>query len=996
MNNLINKSIRQYQILLKVRESNTSIIFKAYKKELDRYLALEVLKTSPINNEELFLKLTPIIKNNLSLSHPGIGTIIDYFIEDELICLVYNFDPIHTIQRYFNRSYSWKATSKDLVLVSQALTYAHENGITHGSINPHNIIINAKGIPVLFGFGIELFILNYYEKVLPGSWVNNLSEKILAPEVILENTYSIQSDIYAFGLLINEWVTGQNLIVGDNPLLKVYLRISNQQNKFQQNKNEIEPEIQKIIEKCIDSDVKKRFKSMQELSVLLARGALNYNITKEMIKKPLTYTPPPKRPPKIILVFLSFIYFIIIFLAGVYFQYYSSPQKDTPLQSNSTTDLSELDIHERTPSLDSINNNEENTIDKLTPQIEFIEDENEVNLSANFNQIIYPLRSGQDLPVTTNSSISLENVDRIIQYANLGLGEINFLQQSNDKKYIAIATSIGVEIIDSQNFSSVAFLDTSTWVSTVAFSQFSDFIATGDENGLIQVWNTNSWSSVSFLSSHTKGIQKLLFYEEDQLLFSLSADKTIKIWDIDTKKVIHEISEHTDYVTDMVITPDNQFLITGGKNRKIQFWDLNTKELVKTIQTPSQLTSVVVTPDSEKIIVGGSDHRIYLIDIKTDNIIKILDELKFDVVKIILTEDGGIIAGDQLGGIAYWDNQLSLLWKQPRPEGSINRSNILSCGHQLLYIEEGDYLISVNWQGITSFFDKKTGKQINTDVDFYNNPVSIKISHKNGLLAVQNDKNKTTLWDLQKSVIVNQFEGELVFGNPFSPDDQIISLKNGDKFVSVYDLKTGKQIYELGGHTKIETIDYIYDGSILVTGRKEDTHLWSVVNGQEIKVIKNFSTSGCTQIFDLSDSLIMLMTNYNLVLSASTPNSNGLCQFNKVSWMRAMDINMDKKLIIVGGNSRLIVHNFSFSTKDNNIPGANRKNINGLAVHPEGNILASSLDDHTIRLWNIANNEELIVLFGHQDEITDLEFTSNGKFLISSSKDGFVKIWGIP
>ena len=996
MENLISKSVKQFQILLQIRESSISYLFKAYDKILDRYVALEVLKTSPINIEELFSNLKPIINNNLSFTHPGIGTVVNYFIENELICIVYNFDPIHTIQRYFNRSYSWKATSKDLVYVSQALVYAHEKGITHGFITPQNIIINDKGVPVLFGFGVELFLLQYYGKKLPGSWINNIGEKYLAPEVILKNVDSYQSDIYSFGIILNEWLTGQDLVTGDNLLITIFLRNTKQKNNKQQKKNELEPEIQMIMEKCIHSDVNHRFRSMQEVSVLLARGALNYQITKEMVGKPLTYKLPPKRPPKILLAILGFLYFLVIFFTGMYFQLYDSTQNGPTSSSNTTSALSNGVLNEITPFPGSIDNiNEINQDPKLKPT-EVINEVLDVRPIIENNQITFPYRTDQNLPILTNSKISLENVDRIIQYANWGFGEINFLQQSNNNEYIAIATSIGVELLDSQDFTRVAFLDTSTWVSTVSFSHFSELIAIGDENGLIQLWNTNSWTPVSFLSSHDKGIIKLLFSDDDKQLLSLSADETIKIWDVDTKTVIHEFSERTEYVTDMVFTPDNHYLIMVSKNKKIQFWDLKTKEFVKTIQLPTQISSIIVTPDSKTMIVGGSDHRVYIIDINTGNIYKILDELKFDVVKLILTEDGGIIAGDQLGGIAFWDNQLSLFWKHSRPEGTINRSNILSSGHQLVYFEESNSLLSVNWQGITRLLDIKTGKQIDSDLDFYYNPISIKISHNDKLLAVQNDKRQTTLWNLQKGIIVNQFEGELVFGNPFSPDDQLISLKRGDKLVAIYNVKTGQQMYELSGHTLIETIDYIYDGSVLVTGRMEDIHLWSLINGQEIKVIKNFSTSGCTQIYDLSDSLIMFITNYNLVLSASTPNSSGLCQFNKVSWMSAMDISMDNNIIIVGGNSRLIVHNFSFSTGDNNIAGANHKKITGLAMHPEGEIIASSLDDHTIRLWNLVNNEELIVLFGHRGEITDLEFTSNGRFLVSSSKDGFIKIWGVP
>lgn len=988
MKNLISTTIKNYQILLKIRDNSTTILYKAFDKFLNRYVALEILKPTVLNSRVIYEHLKPVIKKNSVLSHPNIGTVLDYFIEDDLVCLAYNFHPMHTIQRYFNRSYSWKATSKDLVTISQALTYAHDKGVIHGFVNPQNIIINDKGTPILFGFEVEVFLIQYYSKNLPGSWISNKGEVYLAPEVLINNDYSMQSDIYSFGILIHEWLTGEYLNVGETPLLTVYLRSSQHKGK-QLKKKYTDPEIHLIVEKCIHRNLKQRYQSIQEVSVLLARGALDYKITKEMAKAPLKYKPPQQRPPKFILVFLSFLYAIIIFAAGFYFQFFpnspENPYVSLPLDSSpSMTKIIKITA--------TIQANENRSLPSRTPTVIPIE---RTKPTLAFNQISFPIRDDEEIPALFNQTIDPMNAERIIQVANWGVGEVNYVGLSNDNSMLGIATSIGVELYDPHEFIRISFLDTSTRITAIAFSNDSNLMAVGDKDGVIQLWDTVSWKPILFFSEHRLGIMKLFFSDDDQFLYSLSKDEIINKWDIEKRDIAHRFSENTAYVTDMVTTPDEHYLITAGRNNKIQFWNLTTYEYVKNIRLPSQIYSVEVTPDSKKVVAGGADHRVYIIDIETEEISEKLDGLNYDVVRLILTDDGGIIAGDELGGIAYWDSTNVLQWKVNRPEGSSSRVDALTKGNQLIYLGKTEKIVSIDWQGITRIFDKKTGKELGVPHDFYNNPTNLKISPNDEYIAVQNDKKQVKVWSLLEGKILNNFEGELVFGNPFSPNSNLITLKLNDSTVKVYDVKSGKVLYQLNGHAQIKTIDYEFGGKVLVVGKPEDIHLWSLLNGQEIKIKKNFSTSGCTQIYDLNDDVIMFITNYNLIAPV-IGSSSGLCEFVRVSWMRAMDINTTKKLIAVGGNSRLIVRNYEFSSEDINFESVNLKNVIGVAINPRSDIVASSLSDFTIRLWDINTKEELVILFGHKDEITDLEFTSNGRFLVSSSKDGFVKIWGVP
>jgi WD40 repeat protein len=67
-----------------------------------------------------------------------------------------------------------------------------------------------------------------------------------------------------------------------------------------------------------------------------------------------------------------------------------------------------------------------------------------------------------------------------------------------------------------------------------------------------------------------------------------------------------------------------------------------------------------------------------------------------------------------------------------------------------------------------------------------------------------------------------------------------------------------------------------------------------------------------------------------------------------------------------------------------------------VAISPDGNLVAAAYDDFTIHVWDANTREEISNLYGHNDTITGLRFTSDNRLLVSTSLDGTIRLWGIP
>src|SRR5689334_5338235 len=99
MRNLIGKTIKNYQILLKIRETGSRILYRVFDTKTNQYRGLEVIKVAIVEKAELHSLLNEQASKNAQLLHPNIGVVIDSGVEHDLIFFVYNFSPFHTLRR---------------------------------------------------------------------------------------------------------------------------------------------------------------------------------------------------------------------------------------------------------------------------------------------------------------------------------------------------------------------------------------------------------------------------------------------------------------------------------------------------------------------------------------------------------------------------------------------------------------------------------------------------------------------------------------------------------------------------------------------------------------------------------------------------------------------------------------------------------------------------------------------------------------------------------
>lgn len=980
MKNFIGNTIDHYQILLKIRETGTRILFKVYDTNTRRNLALEVIKGDNLSTAELpilFDLLNSQAQKNAGLIHSNIAAVIDSGFFDGTPYFVYNFSPFQPIRRLFNQKYSWHDTSRQLVAITQAVSYAHENGVIHGFLSPANIILDENKNPYLFDFGFEQIILKFLISHLPGSWINNSDYAYCSPEQLSGISVDERSDVYSMGLILFEWMTGKIALLEDSALGTLYKRLIPPENNIQL-RNITAPEIRDIVQKCISTNPENRYQSMQELSVLLARSALEIKITTKMVNKPLDIQPVgTKNPWRRIAFFMTG---VLTLLAAIIVSGKITAHGFTQVATTSSSSIPSI-----TATLTLIKATSEQTSIKVTPL-----PENDNNQSTQIpNSIQYPILEGTRLPLGLDK-ISTKNSSRLVTLDRWGIGELNQLISSSDGNLLAAASPLGIFLYNSDDFSLIKYIDTSSWIKVIAFSPDGKKMAAGDKDGLIIVWETQSWKQIENLSGHQGEILDLVFSPDSSQLTSIGSDNKLIEWNSRGEPVSTFVKD----VACVEYSPDGSEIITGGNDFKINFWNSTSLSLIKTITHSAKVTALNIVNSSNELIIGGSDRSVIIINMGTFEKSIPFNGLKNSLSSIQVSPDGLIIAASDIyGGIVAWDHTGKILWDTPtRINGFVPSDNVVGKDHSLAFSANGKILISGYRNGVIRQFDVLTGQELNHSFSLANFTEKLVVSNNSNFVISQNNSTELRMWDLRSGKLLYEVTGTIRQGGVFSSNDQYFAVAVDDTTVKMYKTLNGEEVFKFNGLQNIQTIQFVQNDRFLVAGNDPTMRLWSTTSGQEIITSKNFDGTGCTVAYDLKGDSIFSFTKYHYV----PKNGKGgyFCAFQKADWMKALSINEINSDIVYGGSNKLGF--FGSNGESNEMVIENHNYFNKVAINSDSTLIAAALDDNSIGIWDTQSKKIIMKLFGSDHQITDLQFTPDGIFLVSSSQEGTIRVWGIP
>ena len=222
-------------------------------------------------------------------SQPNIVTVYDYGEEDGAPFIVCEYVSGGELREELDAAAGPLSPKRALTVaidICRALSFAHRRNIVHRDLKPANVWLTEERTAKLGDFGIALS-LGRTRLTMPGSVTGTAT--YMAPEQASGGDVDARSDLYAFGALLYELVTGRPPFVGDDPNAIIYQHINTKPESPAKHNASVPPGLERLIMRLLAKTKTERPRSAEDVLteleravVDLARGPANVNPTRSI------------------------------------------------------------------------------------------------------------------------------------------------------------------------------------------------------------------------------------------------------------------------------------------------------------------------------------------------------------------------------------------------------------------------------------------------------------------------------------------------------------------------------------------------------------------------------------------------------------------------------------------------------------------------------------------------------------------------------------------
>ncbi|MBI4613252.1 MAG: protein kinase [Planctomycetes bacterium] len=201
--------IEGYEILGSIGQGAMGAVYRARQLSMDRPVALKILSSSVLSDEDFLKRFQREARTTGRLSHPNIVQGIDVGEFDGQYYFAMEFVDGESLSEILTKKRLTEHESIDIVLmVSRALDHLHENGLVHRDVKPENIMLTRKGVAKLADLGLAKTVEGDSRLTHVGTIVG--TPLYMSPEQAKgESDIDIRSDIYCLGICFFHMVTGR-------------------------------------------------------------------------------------------------------------------------------------------------------------------------------------------------------------------------------------------------------------------------------------------------------------------------------------------------------------------------------------------------------------------------------------------------------------------------------------------------------------------------------------------------------------------------------------------------------------------------------------------------------------------------------------------------------------------------------------------------------------------------------------------------------------------
>ena len=243
------------------------------------------------------------------------------------------------------------------------------------------------------------------------------------------------------------------------------------------------------------------------------------------------------------------------------------------------------------------------------------------------------------------ASAALDPTVRVIQLASWGGDRANVVAYPPNGQTLVVGTSLGLTFYDAQTLNPIRFIQTDTWVRSVAYSPTGDLLATGSYDEVVRLWQPTTGALVRSLTGHAGWVRSVAFSPDGEMLASASDDNTVRLWRVSDGAVLQVLTEGVEGVRVVALSPDGTRLATGGSDNTIRLWRVSDGALMSTLQGHmAWVRSLAFSPDGKTLASGAFDATARLWRVADGTLLNTLEGHTASVLGLAFSPDGKTLA----------------------------------------------------------------------------------------------------------------------------------------------------------------------------------------------------------------------------------------------------------------------------------------------------------------------------------------------------------------
>lgn len=278
MNSLSPRStISHYRIKELIARGGMGEVYKAVDPRLGRTVAIKIPTGSARQDEKAKRRFIREARAASRLSHPNICTIFEVGEEDGLPFIVMEYVEGPTLQEMLTRGPLPVETALKLaVQIADAIDESHRSGIIHRDLKPSNVMVTDRGRAMILDFGLAKRLRDYedadaenptiMQSVTTGATIIG-TVSYMSPEQVRAQPLDARSDVFSFGILLYEMLTGVRPFAGAGQVEILHAILHDDPIPPHELRPEIDVPLSNLVMRTLQKSVEDRYQRLTDVKL---------------------------------------------------------------------------------------------------------------------------------------------------------------------------------------------------------------------------------------------------------------------------------------------------------------------------------------------------------------------------------------------------------------------------------------------------------------------------------------------------------------------------------------------------------------------------------------------------------------------------------------------------------------------------------------------------------------------------------------------------------